>query len=63
MQKISDTTVKDRLDMLNDAFYKWKKRDPEAVRLIKKGLVAERVLNKQIFEEMIKAENKKREVK
>lgn len=46
--------------MLNDAFYKWKKRDPEAVRLIKKGLVAERVLNKEIFEEMIKAENKKK---
>jgi len=57
---ITDTSVKKELNIPNSTFYEWKKRDPRAVELVKKGLVAEKVLNKNIFDEMIKNENKKR---
>lgn len=58
--KINDTQVKERLGIKNDAYYKWKKRRPQDIELIKKGLVAEKVLNKDIFDEMIKPDNKPR---
>lgn len=57
--KITDTTVKEELNKKNNTFYEWKKREPRAIELIKKGLLAERLLNKEVFEEFIKKENKK----
>lgn len=58
--KINDTQVKERLGIKNDAYYKWKKRDPEAVRLIKLGLLYESIKNGVVESEMIKPDNKPR---
>ena len=57
MNIVTDTTVKKELDLPNTTFYDWKKRDPRAVELIKKGLVAEQLLSNDIFEDMIKKPN------
>lgn len=56
--KITDTTVKEELNKSNSTFYEWKKREPRAIELIKKGLLAEKILNKEVFEEFIKKPNK-----
>ncbi len=57
MIKINDTHVKERLGIKNDAFYKWKKRDPEAVMLIKKGLLYEAIENGTVADQLIKKDN------
>ena len=57
--RITDTSVKEELVIKNSTFYDWKKRSPRAIELIKKGLVAEKVLNNEIFEEFIKKANSK----
>lgn len=57
--KISDTTVIQELNKPRTTYTDWKKREPRAIELIKKGLLAEKLLNKKVFEENIKKNNKR----
>lgn len=60
MSKITNKTVQEELKLPHSTYYDWQREFPRRVELIKKGLVAEKVLNKEIFDEMIKPDNKPR---
>lgn len=57
--KITNNDVIQDLQLPNTTFYEWKKTTPRLVELLKKGLLAEKLLNEKVFEEMIKKDNKK----
>lgn len=57
--KITNNDVIQDLQLPNTTFYEWKKTTPRLVVLLKKGLLAEKLLNEKVFEEMIKKDNKK----
>ena len=57
--KITNKDVIQALELPNTTFYDWKKTCPRLVELLKKGLLAEMLLNEKVFEQMIKKHNKK----
>lgn len=59
MQKITNNEVIEDLQMQNSTFYELKKRSPRTVELLKKGLLAEKMLNEKALNEFIKQDNKK----
>lgn len=52
--KISDTTVIQELNKPRTTYADWKKREPRAIELIKKGLLYEKILNQEVEQEFIK---------
>lgn len=59
MKQINNTQVIQETGIGHDRLYRWKKEYPRVVELVKKGLAAEKVLKDEIFEDMIKKENKR----
>ena len=52
--RITDTTVKETLDIPNTRFYRLKREEPNSIELIKKGLLLKELLTDVAIEELKK---------
>jgi len=57
--KISNREAYQSAKLTEGQFYALKKQKPRLVELLKKGLLAEKLLKEEIFETMIKGNNKR----
>jgi hypothetical protein len=57
--RIMDKHLIEELGVINKTYYEWKRKHPRRVDLMKKGLLAEKLLKDEVFEELIKPNNKR----